>query len=902
MKTPRLWRHLVGVCAPPEDRYAILSDLEEEFDRIVSTSGARAARRWYGGQAIRSALPLLRLRARAIARAARDATEGPHFFGLGRDVRTAIGVHARAPIVTFVVIVSLAVGVGATTTVFSLARSFVFPSSGGMTDTAGFVTLYTSDEDGEPYGTTSFPDFLDIAESVDGLERLAATRLGIVRSGEDSRRLIVELTTEEYFTLLGVPMALGRSFTPEEARIGSAHRVAVISHAHWTERLGGSPSVLGQTLRLDGEPFTIIGVAPDGLRSRLLQLKVDAWLPLGIPGGTYHATPQELANRRDREYMVMARLAPGITRSEVEERLEVLAEGLASAYPDAWTDDRGMSRSFQLLDEKDSRLPPMMRTVTGLLSLFLLGGTGLILVVACSNVAGLLLARAHARAPEMSVRVSLGASRGRIVRMLLVESLVLAGLGGGLGVGLTAWASGRLSSVPLPGDLPALTFDLGVDALVLTFALGVATLSALVFGLAPALEASRAGALRPGSGALRGGPRRSTLRRRLVGVQVAGSVVFVAASALAFRVVDSLEGFEPGLNTARLAIVSRSVPEDFGDGDPTVFLEEEADAALADPRIDRIAIASVAEGTPFFDLTRARIDIPGQGEPRDAVYAAVTPEYAELVGHRTVEGRGLSTGDTRGSSPVAVVNETFARRYWPGRPAVGQRFTVLERRQLSTPEDTVPVQVEVVGVHADAGNNPGSDDPPFFWVSLDQFPVRMAVLIASGPSGPGAAAAAFEQSLPSRAGEISLVGPAPHSDVASLATLGSRVTARILAAAGGFVLGLALVGLAGLISFTVTLRLPELALRKALGADPRGVVQGVVKDSLKLVAQGTVGGFAILAPIAYATRDELAGVSPIDPVSLGVTLLLMALAAVVTSLLPALRAGRADPVRYLRGD
>ena len=904
MSTPAFWRGLVRWAAPPEDRAALLADLDEDFAAVAEREGIRQARRWYRHQVLLSLPPLLRLRLRRAREDARDVARGGLAGDLARDLRTALRVHGKAPLVSAVVVLSLALGIGATTTVFSFARSMLLPGSGGVESSDALVTVYTSDDEGGLWGTTSFPDFQDLSRSVPALESTAAVRIGVVEGVRDGEpeRMMTELVTGDYFSVLGISPRIGRTITPEETRFGSAQRVLVLSHHVWVDRYGADPGILGREVVLDGHPFVVVGVAPEALRSRFLQLRVDGWIPLGIPGGTYHATPSELQDRRDREYLVLGRLAEGASAEQLRTQLEGAAAGLREAHPAAWTDDREQPRQFTFLPEAESRVPPPFRAVLGGFSLLLLAGAGLVLVVACSNVAGLLLARAHARRREMAVRVSLGASRGRIVRMLLAEGLVLAGVGGGLGIAGAVWAARKVSRIPLPGDLPTLSLSMPVDWPVVAFATLVATASALLFGLVPALEAARSESLRPGTGGLRTGRHASRLRRGLVAVQVAGSVVFLTGSALVFRSVASMEGTGTGLRTEALAVVSREVPEELLGQDPVAYFGALADRVAGDDRVDRVELASVVEGSPFFDLTRARTRVPGQDELRDVVYNAVSPGYADVVGLEVTAGRGLRTTDTRAAPRVVVVNESMARRFWPDRPAVGQSLTLMERRRLTTPEDTVPVSVEVVGVVRDVRNTAESDGGPFFWAPMDQFPVRMAVLVARGPSGPGAAALALRQRLAESGSQLSLVGPTPHEEAAALGTLGSRLAARGLGLAAVFVLALALVGLAGLVSFTVNRRLPEIALRKALGAATPRVVREVVRGALTPVLQGAALGMAIVVPGAWLARSVLYGISPLDPIALGGSLALLVLTAVGISLVPALRAGRADPNRYLKAE
>lgn len=895
------WLTLLARVSHPDDREWIVADAVEEYRRRLEVAGPRAARRWLRRQALGAIRPGLSERWRRRGRphsalAARRSGGARQLLGdAGRDALHAVRSLRRTPGLVLVVVGSLGVGVGGTTVVFSMARSLLFPDAGPMRAPEEVVTIYESSDDGTPWSPVAFPNYRDILEGVPALSEVAAARMGVVRLGEaaDGERLMVEIVTGNYFDLLGVPAALGRTFAADETRLGSAEALYVMSHEFWVSRFEGSPDVLGRTLLLDGRPHTVIGVAPPGLVSRLLQLRVAGWIPLGIPGGTYNADDEELANRADREYLVMGRRGPGVTLARVETQLAGLGAQLAERHPQIWTDDRGEARAFSILPESESRLPPDFRPVGTALFGLLLAGTGLILAVACTNIAGLLLARAQRRAGEMAIRVSIGAGRGRLVRMLLTESAILAAAGGALGILLAVILVRRGAAIPLPGTLPDLAFRLGVDSPVLALSLAVTMGSALLFGLAPALQAARSeGALSSG---VRGGSVASRGRRVLVSLQFAGSVVFLVAAGLLVRSVGNSVAADPGLRTDHLAVLSMRRDADVEAASWLDALEQEL---LLDDGISEVALATAVEVSPFWDMTTARIRLAGLEEPIVTPFNAVTPAYAELVELDLTRGRWLDGRDRAGGEPAVVVSERFVTAHFPGDDPIGRTFTIESQRALSTTLPAPPVTARIVGVAESVRNTPLDPPGPFFWASLHQFPAPLVMVHARGPS-PAEAVAGLRRR---GAGEVTLVGPSTYEELTDTNTLGQRAVARLLFGGALFALVMAVIGLGGLLSVSVAMRMPELSIRKALGATQADVVRSVLAESGRLAAWGIAAGLALAIPAALMARGLLPGVSPLDPPTLLATVALLCACAAVTALPAALRAGAADPLRHLRGD
>lgn len=901
VEPPGLARRVLAWLCPPVDRRFVMSDLAEEFEARAAADGGRQARRWYRGQVLRSALPCARRRLGALFRSSGRGGLGD----LGGDVRYALGRLVTTPVQTLVTVVSLGVGIGLTTSVFAVANAFLFQAPGGLTNTDGLVALFTSDERGGPYNASSYPDVQEMANLTGVFQDVAAIRAGAVRweGGGASRRVLVEIVDGGFFDVLGVTLPLGRSFAPEETVLGQAAPVAIVSYEVWQELFDGDRSILGRVVRLDGREFTVIGVAPEGLLGRFMRLRIDVWVPVGLPGGIYHSTPRELRDRAAREYLAWGRLAPGVPPRQAQARLDALAARLRQEHPEAWLDDRGSPRRLTLLTEEEARVPPDARAAMGATAGFLLAGAALVLLIACLNVAGLFLARALARRREIAVRLSLGAGRGRIVRLLLAEALAPALAGGVVGLGITFVAARALGSIPVPLDVP-LGFDVGIDGRVLGFALATSVATCLAFGLLPALRASRpdlVGALRGDESGGRGG--RLGVRQTLVTLQVAGSLALLLGAALCLRSTGALASADPGLDPEDVAVASWQ-PEEGQDDEESArsAVLELSDRLLASPEIEEVAAAAVAELSPWAREATAELRVDGRdptASGRTVVAGnVVSPGYFAMLDLKPVRGRTFGAADDATSAPVAVVNETFARTFWPGGEALGRRFTILRRRFVGRPYDYLPRAVEVIGVLPDVRVLPGRDEP-FFWTSLLQDHSPGAVFHVRSPNGPAAAVPELRRIVQERGG-VYLVPAQSYARLVELNTLGPRLALEAFTWSGGFALLLALMGIYGVVSFSVGQRTREMAVRQAIGAGAVRVVRAVVLDAMKLAALGAVVGLAVALPLAALARSSLYGISPLDPAALAGAVAVLLAAALAATVVPARRAAHVDPMRILR--
>jgi predicted permease len=823
---------------------------------------------------------------------------------LVRDLRFAVRSLRKSPGVVVVTVLSLGLGIAASGTVFSMASALIFGDPGPIRDPASVIAVYTSDQGGRLYGETSFPDFLDLRDGMETIQDLTAHRVGVVTVGDPAARdkIIVELVTGNYFDVLGVSPVLGRAFLPDESVIGQAEQLMVLSYRAWQDRFGGDRGVLGESIQLDGRPYTIIGVAPEGLRGRYVQMDVDGWLPLGVPGGIYRATAAALADRSSTQFFMVGRLKPGRTLEEAQAELPVLGQRLHGQYGASWEDIRGEPKVITAVSEAGSRTPPDGRiALMGIFAFFLIGAFS-ILALACANVASLLLARAKRRGQELAIRTSLGAGRGRLLRMLLAESLLLAMLGGALGLYLTCLATNYVQAFPLPVDIP-LKFDFGVDLRVVLFTLCVSVGASVLAGIAPALQGSRTSltpALKMDAG---GGRRRISLRSLLVVGQVAAAMTLVFAAGLAVRSVRASKSYDIGLNGEGVAVMwQEPPPEAMGPDQLRDYFLASAAKIEAHPEVDAVALARVAEAHVFMeDFATALVEIDG-GQATEVRFNAVTPGYLDLLEIPLVSGRGFRSSDVVGAPPVAVVNETFLERYLPGSRGLGEQITVQAWMDAGIRQDRPETTLEVVGVVGAPVRPSGTRAPPLFWVSyLQDHPVR-AIIHAKGRGGAEAIVPVFRSEIPIGVDEAALIDPGPYQALIDYRFLGHRLTSKVLSYTGMFALALAFIGVFGIVSFSVTQRFREMAIRRAMGAQAAQIFRSIVLDGMKTTVWGILVGLILALPLAFLARSVLLGVPPLDPWALGAGGGILIFAALVAAAVPARRLKSMEPMEVLRDE
>jgi len=839
---------------------------------------------------------------------------------LSQDIRVGLRALRKSPAAVIITVISLGFGIGAVTTVFSITNGLLFHLPVGLTDPENLVTVYTSRDDGDVYGNSSFPDYLSVAEAVDAFEDVAAFGLrGFTLGGEvESEPVLAEEVTGNFFVVTGIRPVLGRAFLPDESEIGRVAQVAVISHYLWFRRFGGAPGVLGQTIRLNEKPFTVVGVAPEGIVSRMAPIRPDIWVPLGIPSTRSERRTEALAQRDSRHFVVLGRMREGLSLGQVQAQLSVLSENLHSEHSDLWNDDAGQARILTAVREQDSRINPRARRLLMGITGFFLGAAGLILLIACSNVATLFLARAGRRRQEMAIRVSIGASRRRLVSLLLTEGLIPGLVGGVVGVLLASYAAGAMESLSLPLNIP-LNLDISMDYRVLSFAFVVSVGASLLFGLIPALDASKPDLVSSLKGGARGmrsltkgfGLRRVGLRNLMVVVQCGASIVLVVGAALFLRTLQEATAMDLGLDPERVAVVTKSLPE--AEYSPEVGLQYYRDLRSrlsALPGVVDAQLSQCLELTFYQMQCATEVEVvegesaaagSAEGEAPRYLRNAVTPGYLEMLQVPLLRGRTLRESDGPDAPLVAVVNETFAQRLWPGEDPLGRHFAVRQAEDPADEESPQERSFAVVGVTRDGKYEDFDDEATsYFWTSFYQDYAPSAAVTLKGAVSAEAMVPLLREHVDMEPGEVPLLGPTTLESQVSVQFLHLRIASKVLGWGGAFGLILAAIGIYGVVSVAVTERTREMAIRLAIGAERLQVIRGVAGGGMALAAVGLVIGLAVVLPLAHLLRSVLYGVGAVDLVALGGGIGILALSALVASVVPARRATRIDPMKILR--
>jgi predicted permease len=811
----------------------------------------------------------------------------------GRDLGLAVRTLARSPGFTLVAVLTLAVGIGANTAIFSVVNTLLLSPPAHVLEPERVVTLWTSDFSGPPYGASSYPDYETFREQRDVVVDVAAFGLapGNLVEPDETVRLTLETVSLNYFDVLGVLAERGRTFDVAD---GDAPAVALISHTLWQSRFGADAAVVGRAIRLNAGTFTVVGVAPEGFDGSTRGLRVDAWVPIQA-AASLGGNARFLDERGARRFNLVGRLQPGVSLEQSRARFAVVANQMLAAYPDSWSDVSRRGRVISVLPESASRVPPDLQgAVVGFAALLFVGVT-LVLLICCANVANLLLARGAGRAREIAIRLSLGAGRGRLVRQLMAESLLLAAMGCGGAVLLAFAAASALLRFRAPLPIP-LTIDVETDVRVLGFAVAVALVAAAVFGLAPALQSTRldpSQMLKDGAGAV-GGARRSRLRSALIVAQVAVSLTLMVSAGLFLRSLQQATAVDLGFDPENVVVASFDLrTQGYTPERSRAFYAELVERAGALPGARGVTLAANVplSGDGGRNLARVEGYEPRQGEDMEFNSNVVGPEYFEVMRVPLARGRGFSASDREGAPQVAVVNESFAARFWPGGDPLGKRLA------FSRVES-----IEVVGVARDGKYLSPTEAPlPYVYRPfLQEFEEQTLHVRVAGDTA--AAIAQLRREIRALDAQLPILGLTTMEAEMAFATLPQRIAATLLGACSLLALLLAAVGLYGVVAYAVSQRTREFGVRIALGASGATVMRDVLLSSLRLVALGLVIGIALAVLAGFAFAPLLGGVGALDPQALLAAPLVLIAAAVLASYIPARRAARIAPMQALRHD
>jgi predicted permease len=814
-----------------------------------------------------------------------------------KDILFALRTFRRSPAFVLAAVASLALGIGVNTTIFTLINT-LFLNPLPVERVHELVAVYTVDEKNRsPFSNllqTSYPNYVDYRDRNDVFAGLAAYTfprpISLAADGAAEQNF-VELVTGNYFDVLGVRPAAGRFFGPADDRVRGASPVMVLSFKLWQRRFGGAKEVVGRTVTMNGAPFTVLGVAPDAFHGVNSLFGPDAWVPTSMSDQVFTAQFRSwMDERRALVFSLAGRLKPGRTIEQARANLALIAKSLEETYPQP---NDGRSTAVRPLTE--ATIFPGVRE--GLMA----GGTvlmviaGLVLLIACSNVANLLLARATSRRQEIAVRLALGANRGRLIRQLMTESVLLGLLGGALGLVVAVWTRNLIwASRPTFAPVSFVTPEL--DGRVLLFALLVSLVTGVVFGLVPALAASRADvvtAIKDQSRAAGRRRRRFGLANLLIVGQVALSLVALITAALFLRSSRQAATIDPGFDVDHVALMLVSPGQEGYDVERAGQFFRAVRTSVA--ALPGVRSTSWAVNFPLFGGFSRTVFIEGREQDKQmagllVLTNAVDTGYFETTGIPVLQGRGFTDADRAGSVPVAVINETMARKYWPDEDAIGRRFRFYTEREYR----------QVIGVARTVKYVTLGEAPqPAAYYPLQQSENDAMVLYVRTDGDPVALLKPMQQEIRRLDANVPVQRPQVSREIIDQSLWGVRLGAALLAVFGVLALALACVGLYGVMAHTVGQRTQEIGLRMALGAGQGQVMGLVLRQGLLLVGAGVALGVAGALAVSRFVGSLLFG-SAYDPVSFVTASLALIAVAAIASFLPARRASRVDPLIALR--
>lgn len=808
-----------------------------------------------------------------------------------QDVRFAVRLLGKNPGFTAAAVLSLSLGIAANTTIFSVVNAILLRPL-PIEEPDRVITMAPTYPNDERFTSTSYLDFRDYERRQEAFSGVAIYRyMPFSLTGADKAEIVLgELVSGSYFETSGAPLVKGRGFLPEEDKTRDTHAVCVLGYDAWVTRYDQRSDILEQEILINNYPFRVVGVTAKGFRGMSVALPSQVWVPV-MMHDTVDSFDNQLESRNSHNFTMIGRLKPEISLAQAQDLMSAQAARLSEEYPDSHE-----NKGIQLIPSDHNRVPLFFvdRSAVNLFMSVLMAVVGLVLLIACFNVANMLLARAAGRQREIAVRLALGSGRWRVFRQLLVESLLLAGIATALGTGAAYFATRGLMAIDIPSPVP-LMLEMGIDLRVLFFSAVLAVVTALVFGLAPAWQAIRPqlfAALKGDRGSVGHGARGSWAQRGLVSAQVGLSLVLLATAGLCVQSLQNAVrldvGFEP--DNLLLMLVNPSLARYDNDGSREYF-----DRLLRSVKaVPGVEAASIGTSIPLgLDSSSSWVDPdgyePAPDERMSVYHHAAAPDYFQAMGIPVVEGRVFDERETADSEQVIIVNQTFAERYWPDKSALGRSvFTQGSKRRV--------VGVVGAGKYRDLGEAP----EPYYYLPLEQNFQSFAYLHVRTAGDPGTVLASVLQQAAAVDANVPLANIQTGDEHLGLARLPSRMLGWIAGVFGMVALILASIGLYGVMAYSVSQRVREFGVRSALGATPSDILRLVFSQGMLITLFGAAIGALAAVAAGRLVSGVLLGIDGLDWGTFGSVAGVLLAVSAVAALFPARRATRVDPMNALR--
>lgn len=806
------------------------------------------------------------------------------------DFRYGIRQFLKHPVFTILAVASLALGIGANTAIFSLVNTVLLRPL-PVKDPSQLVVVHGTVHNGTDFSIQSYLNYKDYRDRNDVFSGVIAYRFVVISlsHNETNERAWGLMASGNYFDVLGVRPVVGRSFLPEEDQTPSGHPVVMLSYSSWQKRFGGDPGIVGHTVLINHQPFNIIGVAPKDFVGADVAFAPEFWVPLTMapviePGSRW------LDHRMDNNLFMIGRMKPGVTLAQVKANMEAITTQLAKEYP---ADNEGRG----ILLSQPGLFIPSIRDASITFATVLMVVVGLVLLLACVNLANLQLARAAGRRKEIAIRLSVGASRGRLVRQLITEGVLLSLVGGLIGILLAVWINQFVRAIKLPMDI-ALVFDLRLDWRVLLFALAVSILTGIAFSLLPALQSSKP-ALLPSlkDDSALGGFRRSRLRNSLVVTQVALSLVLLVCAGLITRSLKEAQRVGPGFSTENAVALSFDIGlQGYDEPKGRAFQRQVLERARALPVVESATLTSNLPLSLNYNSSGVYLEgqpSTGSGTLPTCIPISVSPGFFETM-RIPMRGRDFAENEDKLENRVAVVNETFANKFFPGVDPIGKRFN------FSGSKDPL---WQIIGVCGNGKYNTLGEapQPAVFRPELRDYDTTLT-LVARIRGDTRPAINALRSELQKLDPTLPLYDVKTLTEHMAIPLFPARMAANVLTCFGILALSLAAIGIYGVMSYVVAGRTREIGLRMALGAQLRHVRQLILRQGMFLAGIGLVIGLGIVLIVTRFLTSMLYGVSPNDPFTFVAVTIVLAGVAFLACWLPARRATLVNPIEALRSE